>query len=88
MRTRPPPTSESPCLQLLVPDDGWGDPQLLSNTPNLLDVFMEKNNTEAHDSLNQGEAKALGQRCADGCMVGEGPGLEAGSSNSLGFQRD
>lgn len=37
-------TSKSSGLQLLIPDDSGGDPQLLSNLANFLEVFMEKNN--------------------------------------------
>lgn len=35
-------TSKSFGLQLLIPDDGGDDPQLLSNLANLLDISMEK----------------------------------------------
>lgn len=42
---RPPPTSKSSRLQLLIPDNGWDDPQFFSNFLNLLDAFMEKTTT-------------------------------------------
>lgn len=41
----PPPTSKSSRLQLLIPDNGWDNPQFFSNFLNLLDVFMEKTTT-------------------------------------------
>lgn len=47
-KEQPPHTSKSSCLQLLVPDDGWGDPHIFSNFLNLLDMFMEKTTTRRH----------------------------------------
>lgn len=47
-------TSKSSGLQLLIPDDGGGDPQLLSNLSNLLDIFMEKQHETHEEGLSQG----------------------------------
>lgn len=47
-KDQPRPTSKASGLQLLIPDDGWGDPQIFSNFFNLLDVFVDKTTTQRH----------------------------------------
>lgn len=61
---RPPPTSEAPRLELLVPDDGGRYAQLLPDLVNLLEKFMGKGNTRTRGG-GAGQGKV-------GCLNGGG----------------
>ncbi|KAK2110237.1 hypothetical protein P7K49_009983 [Saguinus oedipus] len=66
-RDAAPPTSKSSCLQFLIPDDGWDDPQLFSNFVNLLDVFMEKTTQQHMKMAGNRQARGWGQGGAAAC---------------------
>lgn len=65
-----PPTSESAGPQLLIPDDGRGDAQLLAHLLDLLDVFAERDGARP---MEAGPGSGSGRA---GARVGTKPGLD------------